>query len=130
MDKDVEIVREHIDAFVAQDTERSASFLDERVVQDLSRIAMLDPSKYGVEGVVEGVHRYRGAFKDYDFAVNELTDLGSGQVLAEVSESGRGKGSGAPVQRTIAVLYTLIAGKIVRITSFPSADEARDAIGV
>ena len=61
--------------------------------------------------------------------VNELTDLGSGEVLAEVSESGRGKGSGAPVQRTFAVLYTVIAGKIVRITSFPSVAEARAAIG-
>ncbi len=127
---DREIVRAHIEAFVAEDTERSVSFMDEHVVNDWTRVGILHQTAYGVEAVVKGVLHYRGAFEEYDYVVKELTDLGSGQVLAEISETGRGKGSGVPVELSYAVLYSVIVGKIVRITAFSSAQEAREAIGV
>ena len=127
--ENVEIVRAHVEAFRAKDTERSASFLDEHVVQDLARVSALEPVSYGIEAIVKDVVDRRGAFDDYDYAV-ELRDLGSGQVLAEGTESGRGKGSGAPVVRSFAVLYTVLSGKIVRITTFPSARDALEAMGL
>ena len=111
------------------DTERSASFMDDHVVADWARVWMLNPTGYGIEQVVKEVVHYRGTFDDYHYEVKELTDLGSGQVLVEVGEAGRGKGSGVPVERSYAVLYTVIAGKIVRVTTFSSAQEARQAIG-
>jgi hypothetical protein len=50
-------------------------------------------------------------------------------VLAVVTETGSGKTSGVPVRHSIATLYTVIDGKIVRITTFPSEQEALEAIG-
>jgi ketosteroid isomerase-like protein len=126
----VEIVRAHIEAFRAKDTERSASLMDDHVVRDWTRIGMLQPTAYGIEEVVKGSLDHRGAFEDYDYVVQELTDLGCGQVLAEVGETGRGKGSGAPVARSFAVLYTVLGGKIARITAFSDVQEAREAIGI
>jgi ketosteroid isomerase-like protein len=48
--------------------------------------------------------------------------------LVEIAERGRGRGSGAPVERAVGVIYTVIGGRIVRITVFPSAEAAREAI--
>ena len=63
--------------------------------------------------------------------MERLTDLGSGAVLAAgVTETGRGKGSGAPVDRSFAVLYTVIDGKIARMTMFRTEQVALEAAGL
>ena len=62
--------------------------------------------------------------------MDRLTDLGSGAVHAVVTETGRGKGSGVPVERHFAALYTLIDAKITRITFFPSESQALEAVGL
>jgi ketosteroid isomerase-like protein len=64
------------------------------------------------------------------YAVKALTDLGTGAVLAVVTETGRGKGSGVPVNRSYAVLYTVIDGRIARITQFGTEQEALQAAGL
>ena len=76
------------------------------------------------------VRHWIGAFEDYDYDVERLTDLGSGAVLVIVAEEGRGKSSGVPVRRSFAALYTVIDGKIARITFFPSEAEALEAAGL
>ena len=124
-----DIVRAHIAAFIAEETERSASFLDDHVVFDWTRIGILNPAGYGVDGVIKATLHYRAAFEDYGWQIEELTDLGSGQVLAQVGETARGKGSGVPVERSISVLYTVIERKIARITAFTSVGAAREAVG-
>jgi ketosteroid isomerase-like protein len=85
---------------------------------------------YGHEEFSQTIRHYIGAFEDYDFVAQRLTDLGSGAVLALLSEEGRGKSSGAPVRQSIAALYTVINGKIARITFFPSVAQALEAAGL
>ena len=59
-----------------------------------------------------------------------LTDLGSGAVLVIVAEEGRGKSSGVPVRQSFAVLYTVIDGRIARLTVFPDEEQALEAVGL
>jgi ketosteroid isomerase-like protein len=126
--ENVEIVRGHIDAFL-HDPLLSVSFLDTNVVLDRSRGALDSEVAYGHEAVVQAVRRYAGTFEDYAYDVERLTDLGSGAILAVVTETGRGKGSGVPVRRSFATLYTVIDGKIARMTVFPSEEQALTAAG-
>jgi ketosteroid isomerase-like protein len=127
----VEVVREHIEAARRDDVSVSMSFLDPHVVFDPSRYGGLDVgTAYGHEAFAHAVRHYVGAFEDFVYEVDRLTDLGSGAVLAVVTETGRGKGSGAPVERHFAALYTVIDGKITRITFFPSESEALEAAGL
>jgi ketosteroid isomerase-like protein len=127
----VEIVREHIEAYRRDDVSVSLSFLDQHVVLDPSRVGSIAPgTAYGHEAVAQAVRRYMGAFEDYAYEMERLTDLGSGAVLAVVREIGRGKGSGVPVERFFAMLYTVIDGKIARITAFPSEEDALEAAGL
>lgn len=127
----VEVVREHIEAFRAQDTPRAVSLLDPHVVWDGSRIGAIDAVSviHGPEALAESVRRFRGAFARYDYEVENLADLGAGAVLAMVTEGGSGRTSGVPVHRSLAVLYTVIDGTIARITVFPTEQDARLAVG-
>jgi ketosteroid isomerase-like protein len=126
----VEIVRGHIEAFRAEDAPRALSFLDPHIVLDVSRTGGIDSAFYGHEAIGEFVRRYAGTFEDYRYEVEGLTDLGSGAVLAVLTETGRGKGSGVPVDRPLASLYTVIDGRIARITTFGTEREALEAAGL
>jgi len=127
--QNVEVVRAHIDAYRRQDVSLSLSFMDPHVILDTHRMDGSD-AVHGHEGVDEIVTRYVGAFEDYSYEVERLTDLGSGTVLAVVTETGRGKASGVPVNRHYASLYTVIDDKIARITVFPSEEQALEAVGL
>jgi ketosteroid isomerase-like protein len=128
--ENVEVVREHIQAWRAEDSPRALSFLDPHVVLDVSRTGGIDSAFFGHEAIAEFFRRFAGTFEDYRWEGERLTDLGSGAVLAVLRETGRGKGSGVPVDRTLATLYTLIDRKIARITMFHTEREALEAAGL
>ena len=130
-EENVAVVRGHIEAFRQGDPAGALSHIDPYVVWDPSRIDLLDVGvAYGHEEFSQTIRHYIGAFEDYDYEAQRLTDLGSGAVLATLTEEGRGKGSGAPVRQSFAALYTVIDGKIVRVTFFASEEQALKAAGL
>jgi ketosteroid isomerase-like protein len=126
----VEVVRAHIEAFRSQDAARTLSFLDAHVVLDVSRAGAIEEAAHGREEIAEFMRRWVGTFEEHRYDVERLRDLGSGAVLAVVVETGRGKGSGIPVDRSYANLYTVIDGKIARITMFRTERDALEAAGL
>jgi ketosteroid isomerase-like protein len=109
---------------------RAVSFFDPYVVADVSRTGGIDSAFFGHEAIAEFLRRFAGTFEDYRWEVERLIDLGSGAVLAVLRETGRGKGSGVPVDRPLATLYTVIDGRIARITTFRTEQEALEAAGL
>ena len=130
--ENVEIVRRHIEAWSGEEATLALSFLDPYIVMDLSRTVAGGWTRRStvLEAVAEHFRRYAGTFEDYRWAAQRLTDLGAGAVLVVTIESGRGKGSGVSVERPLAVLYTLVDGKVVRITFFEDEQEALEAAGL
>src|SRR6266480_2165274 len=126
----VDVVRGHLEAFRSLDAECTLSFLDPHVVLDLSRTGGDEEAIHGREEIGVFMRRWIGTFGEYRYEVERLTDLGSGAVLAAVTETGRGKGSGAPVTRSFATLYTVIDGKIARCTLFDTEQKALEATGL
>ncbi len=121
--ENVEVVREHIEAYRAGDPV-AASFLDEYVVRDQSRIGGFDPVAYGVAAVIQGTVEYRGAFADYDYVV-ELRDLGAGQVLprarSPVAVKAAGPGWGARSRCSIRCWAARSSGSLLfRMRGKPS----------
>src|SRR3954451_20185136 len=98
----LEVVSAHLEAFRALDArQRALTFLDPHVVLDLSRTGGDEEAIYGREALAEFMRRWIGTFEEYRYELERLTDIGSGAVLAAgVSETGRGKGSGVPVNRS------------------------------
>ena len=128
--ENVEIVRGHIQAWHAEDAPRALSFLDPHAVLDVSRTDAFDSAFYGHDAIADFFRRYAGTFKDFRWEVERLTDLGSGAVLAVLVEIGRGKGSGVPVSRSLACLYTVIEGRIAWIATFRGERDALKAVGL
>jgi ketosteroid isomerase-like protein len=130
-EEQVEIVRAHLETFRSlQDAPATVSFFDPHVVLDLSRTGGDEDAIYGPEAIVEFMRHWIGAFADYRYEVERITDLGPGVVLGVGRETARGRGSGVPVSRTFAVLYAVIEGKIARATVFRSEQDALEAVGL
>jgi ketosteroid isomerase-like protein len=120
----VEVVRQMLDDYARRELDRALSAFSEDVEWE-SRIG---ERFSGREGVAEAVRRWTGAFADYEFEVQELVDAGDSVVMV-LRQVGRGKGSGAPVEMTMAWLYTLRDGKIIRVGMFADREEALAASG-
>jgi hypothetical protein len=61
-EENVEVVRQLIDAYVAGDTERSASLMDPYIVLDTGRVAEILGNAQGRDDVIQVVRSYQGAF--------------------------------------------------------------------
>jgi ketosteroid isomerase-like protein len=128
---DVDVVRGLIEAYRLGDVATALSCLDVDVILDTTRVAgSIGSVSHGHDALIREVRRFIGAFEDYSFELERITDFGGGTVAAVVNECGRGKGSGIQVERTVATIYSVLAGKIVRITSFPTEPEALEAFGL
>ncbi|MDP9144055.1 MAG: nuclear transport factor 2 family protein [Actinomycetota bacterium] len=87
--------------------------------------------RFGHEGVREYIAILNQAIEDYRMTAEEFIDAGGDQVLVFSREGGRGRGSGAEVQtHPTAHLWTLRAGKAVRLRSYWERSEALEAAGL
>ena len=127
----IEVVRGHIDAYQRDDVPAALAFLDADVVADVGGVSGdAGVRSHGHEGVVRDVRGWMGAFEDFSFEVERITDAGGGTVVVAITERGRGKGSGILVERNVAAVYNVLGGKIVRITGFQTEREALGAAGL
>ena len=125
--QNIEIVRQHIEAYAAGDAEGALESVDPEVVVDTSRVGVEAEILHGHSGLARGVRSFRGAFVDYRFEIRRLVGADD-RVVGLIRDGGRGKASGIVSERLFALVYVLRAGKIVRMTGYPEDAEAlRDA---
>ena len=84
----------------------------------------------GHKGVTEYMAAVYEAFEDYHPEVEEFLDLGD-KVVTLAIEHGRGRGSGAAVQANrTAHVWTIRAGKAVRLDLYLDRGRALEAVGL
>lgn len=91
----------------------------------------------GVEGrsyrALEGYGRYRedmdDAWQEWRMDVEEWIDAGGDTVVAIARLQGRGRTSGAPVDRRVGIVFTLRDGRIWRSHTYLDPAEAFEAAG-
>ena len=125
--ENVEIVR----GMYRPDPTRFFELLDDRVQVDTSKAELL-PDHAGVFGgkdaAIDFYRRYWGTWDEYALDPTEIVDAGQDRILVVQDERGVGKGSGAPFERSWALLYTIREAKIVRIEHFSGRQEALEAV--
>ncbi len=124
----VEIVRRMYDAYRAGDVERALAYLHPEVEADFTVRADIRGVKTGREAVREIVTTWVGTWDDYAETVDEVLQLGD-KVCVVATQTGRGKGSGAPIENQFAALYEVEDGLITSITMFMSRADALKAAG-
>ena len=124
--ENVELVRRGVD-----DVEAFWAMLDEYVVWDLrpAPVVDLDPVYIGRDAVIEGSRHYWGTWEEYRLDADEIIDAGA-SVVVVVHERMRGKGSGVPIDRHWAQIWTFHRGRIIRWETFTDKAEALKAAGL
>jgi ketosteroid isomerase-like protein len=83
----------------------------------------------GREGYVESIRTFTEDFEDYSTEY-EIIDAGNNRVVVITSAQGTGKGSQVRVEMRMGMIFTLEAGRIVRVILFMEPDEALKAAGL
>ena len=105
--------------------------LDDEVVLDNRRYAPLDINGvyHGKEAATSLLEKWVGSWSDFEFEIDEIVDAGTSLVLA-IRESGRGIGSGTPMENRYAMVWQFLSDRIVRATTYDSMAEALEAAGL
>jgi ketosteroid isomerase-like protein len=100
-------------------------------VWDLSRSPFPDARVYhGRDGVADWLGGLDDAFEDIRYEVEEVTDLGEGQVLSIIRLQGHGKFSKIDVDYRFVPVFTFRHGKVVRMDRYGDRAEALAAAGL
>ena len=70
------------------------------------------------------------AFEDFRTEILELIDAGEDRVVAMTRVTGRGKGSGIPVDKRFGQVWTLRDEAVVRIDTYVNPPDALEAAGL
>jgi ketosteroid isomerase-like protein len=84
---------------------------------------------YGLNAFRDNFKRWSSAWDELEVTAEEFID-GGDRVLVIARHRGRGRGSGAEVETLFYEVYTLRAGKIVRVDEFTKRAEALEAAGL
>jgi len=124
--ENVEVVRKLYDSQGSDFYE----LLDPQVVW-LNYASSPEPGPYlGHDGIREWAKDWRATFGDFEIQPTETIDAGGDQVVVVGRVAGAGTTSGAPVEREMAWLFTLLGGRIVRGQGFETRAEALEAAGL
>jgi ketosteroid isomerase-like protein len=116
------IVRRMLDDYLRGDFERALSAFAEDVEwRDQFGIY------HGHEGVAQSVSRWAGTWDEFRMEVAEVLDAGGDEVLVILRQSGRGRGSGVPVEGDMAWMYCVRGGEIVSVRLLADPGEALTA---
>jgi ketosteroid isomerase-like protein len=130
MGEALDVVRRHYDAFHNEDWDAFFALYDPEVEIDLSRSGIPDGGiHHGHDGVREGWAKWRGAWDDYRFEVEELTELGD-RVLSLTRIYARSKGHGVDTEVRSAEVITVRDGLIVHFVNFLDRDDALREAGL
>jgi ketosteroid isomerase-like protein len=129
--ENVELLRRGYETFAARG-EFAFEFLDPEIEWRGPReFPDLAETHHGHEGVRRYLDKLFEAIEDYRMVPEEFIDAGRDQVLVFSREGGRGRGSGAEVQtHPTAHLWTIRAGKAVRMESYWERSDALKAVGL
>jgi ketosteroid isomerase-like protein len=83
---------------------------------------------HGRAGVREAIAISDESFEEFTMAPIDMIGVGDHHVVVVLKMSGRGRGSGVPVEETIAHQWTVRDGKAIGLQVYSDPDEAvRDA---
>jgi ketosteroid isomerase-like protein len=121
---DVDVVRQLVAAFRDRDVPRLRELFHEDA-EFRSAIVTLDGGTYrGREEMERYMTELDAVFEDWHSEDEEFVDGGDGRVALVFRIVGRGRGSGAPVNQPIAILWTVRDGKAVSAQGYLDPEEA------
>jgi ketosteroid isomerase-like protein len=128
--EDLEIVRQLLEAFNSEDIERVLALTHRDVVVEISPEVSAEPDTYrGHDGMRRYFQSFRDAMDEIRFESEQVVDVGPSVVVA-LRLTASGRQTAIRVQQRSAGVWTTAEGKLIRIRSYASADDALKAVGL
>jgi ketosteroid isomerase-like protein len=125
--EDLEIVRRSYEHFSATGEIRTGAA---DLVWDVSNLGWPDQQVYiGDEGAMQFNAEWAAAWDDWEMEAEDYIDAGE-RVVVILTQRGRSKATGIPVEMRFAQVWTLRGGQGVRMQLYASVEEALEAVGL
>jgi ketosteroid isomerase-like protein len=129
--ENVEVVRSFYDAVNQRDLRVLDALLASEESEFASVFAVSEGRVFrGTQGVRDYFAAIDEAFENFRTEVLGLLDAGDDRVVAMTRVTGRGRGSGIPVDKHLGQVWTLRGEAVVRIDTYVNPPEALDAAGL
>ena len=128
--ENVEIVRRALEAYQREGLDGYLRYFDPEIEWSTTDTWIERATYRGHDGVRRYLGTMEAEFEDVRIEPVELIDAGGEQVVSSVRISGRGKGSGAPVELTLISIGSLRDGMVFRIRNYPDMAAALEAAGL
>jgi ketosteroid isomerase-like protein len=126
MGDSVEIVREALEAFLRGDTERALELADPDIVS-VRAPPIPDPQTYrGTDGVLQMWADWTTDFDEFEMEALDYIERGD-RVIVEIIQRAIGKASGAPVDGRFWFVFTVAAGRLIRMDAYLTKEQALEA---
>jgi ketosteroid isomerase-like protein len=124
-----ETLRAGYAAFADGRIEEALSFLDPDIQIDIhtERPDVPESGFHGHEGFLQNLRELSEPFDDFGVEAEQIVDQGD-RVLVVVRMSGRGRASGAAIERRIFQVWTARDGKAVRLEIYSERGSAEVAL--
>jgi len=129
-EENVEIVRKAIDAVNRGDLDAWLGFLSPEVVWESLPLPGFRDTYRGRAEAREWLSQLLEVFEEVHLEIEEITALSDDRILIVSHVTGRGRGSGLPVERPSCEVSWLADGLITRRQVFWTRDEALEAAGL
>src|SRR4051794_14270061 len=124
--ENVEIIRRGYAHFEATGEVRAHPDL----VWDVSNLGWPDQQTYlGVEGAKQFNAEWADAWDDWELKPEDYIDAGE-RVVVVITQRGRSKATGIPVEMRFAQVWTVRDGQGIKMQLYGSVEEALEAVGV
>ena len=100
------------------------------LVWDVSKLGWPDQQVYtGCEGAMQFNDEWAAAWDDWELEPEDYIEAGE-RVVVILTQRGRSKVTGIPVEMRFAQVWTLLDGLGIRMQMFANVDEALEAVGL
>jgi ketosteroid isomerase-like protein len=128
--ENVELVRKLLEVYNERSFEENVDLIDPDIVWDMSRVELPDGTSYtGPWEFRNFFNAWEEGFASEHMEAEEMLDAGD-RVVVMVHHRGRGRLSGIEVDQRFAMVWTLRAGRAVRMDMYPTREEALEAVGL
>jgi ketosteroid isomerase-like protein len=102
---------------------------EDLLAPDIEFLPLTHEHVFGPAAVIRALDDIAEQFRDYDVRATELIPVGNDFVLVRLERTGLTHRSDMPIADRFAQVFSVRAGRITRMESFRTFEEARDSLG-
>src|ERR1700722_11120472 len=128
--ENVEIVRRAVEAFDSGELPRILALTHADFVAEVPPDVSAEPDTYrGHDGIRRYISSFQEAMNEIHFEGERFWDAGDNVVVA-LRLTARGRQTAIPVEQRTTGVWTVRAGRLLRIRAYASREEALAAVGL